>query len=48
MKVFDNTELNPEQLDNATGGTSPRYPSTGASKQTDYYKKYVYLTLRAI
>ena len=30
MKVFDNTELNPEQLDNATGGTSPRYPSTGA------------------
>ena len=29
MKVFDNNELNQEQLDNVTGGTSPRYPEKG-------------------
>lgn len=29
MKVFDDKELNLEQLENVTGGTSPRYPGTG-------------------
>ena len=27
MKVLDNNELNLDQLENVTGGTSPRYPA---------------------